>query len=94
MLEWRQTPAASTNKGSTTSRHARTVLETAREGTGGEFMSSDKANLCTGTPHGLKITTEGTQQYLYHANNAQLLAKTTLEGEIVWIKNGPFGQNM
>eukprot|EP00912_Choanoflagellata_sp_UC4_P001059 UC4_evm2s652 len=44
-------------------------------------------------PLGLKLTTEGDEQYLYHANNAQKLAKTTLEGEVVWIKNGYFGQD-
>ena len=43
----------------------------------------DTPGLCTGTPHGLKITTEGDQQFLYHANNAQKLAKTTMDGEIV-----------
>lgn len=64
------------------------------DGTGGEFAGKDSPELCTGTPHGLKITTEGNTQYLYHANNKQKLAKTTLDGEIVWIKDGPFGQNM
>eukprot|EP00656_Telonema_subtile_P009580 TRINITY_DN14513_c0_g2_i2.p1 TRINITY_DN14513_c0_g2~~TRINITY_DN14513_c0_g2_i2.p1 ORF type:complete len:341 (-),score=59.21 TRINITY_DN14513_c0_g2_i2:236-1258(-) len=62
------------------------------DGTNGTFVA-DTPELCTGTPHGLKITTEGGQQYLYHANNAQKLAKTTLNGEIVWINQGNFGQN-
>ena len=52
------------------------------------------SGLLLGTPHGLKITTEGDQQFLYHANNAQKLAKTTLEGKEVWVRNGPFGQDM
>eukprot|EP00040_Diaphanoeca_grandis_P025485 m.141220 g.141220 ORF g.141220 m.141220 type:complete len:439 (+) comp30169_c0_seq1:88-1404(+) len=63
------------------------------DGTGGEFAAKDSPQLCTGTPHGLKITTENNTQYLYHANNAQKLAKTTLDGEIIWIKDGNFGQN-
>lgn len=61
------------------------------DGTGGKL--SGAAGLCSGTPHGLKITTEGEAQYLYHANNAQKLAKTTLDGEVVWIKEGYFGQD-
>lgn len=34
------------------------------DGTGGEFGGKDTPELCTGTPHGLKITTEGGTQYL------------------------------
>jgi hypothetical protein len=36
------------------------------DGSGGEFGANDTANpaLCSGTPHGLKITTEGDTQYL------------------------------
>lgn len=78
------------------------------DGTGGDFASQDTPQLCSGVPHGLKVTTEGGTQYLYgvhsgfllisvhryHANNQQKLAKTTLDGKIVWIKDGPFGQNM
>jgi hypothetical protein len=63
------------------------------DGTGGAFGAKDTPQLCSGTPHGLKITTEANgEQFLYHANNAQKLAKTTLEGETVWIKDGKFGQ--
>jgi len=64
------------------------------QGYNGTKVSSDTPGFCKGTPHGLKITTEGDEQFLYHANNAQKLAKTTLEGKTVWIKEGPFGQNM
>jgi hypothetical protein len=64
------------------------------DGTNGQFVGKDTPGLCSGTPHGLKITTEGDKQFLYHANNAKKLAKTTMEGEIVWIVNGEFGQNM
>ena len=65
------------------------------DGTGGAFASKEGDGLCGGVPHGLKITTEGAggEQFLYHANNAQMLAKTTLEGEIVWKVDGNFGQN-
>jgi len=63
------------------------------DGTNGTFASKDTPELCGGTPHGLKITTEHGKQYLYHANNAQKLAKTTLEGEIIWIRENNFGQN-
>lgn len=63
------------------------------DGTGGEFMSAGGNDLCTGTPHGLKITTEGNEQFLYHANNNQKLTKTKLDGTIVWQRNGNFGQD-
>eukprot|EP00937_MAST-01D_sp_MAST-1D-sp2_P002207 g2207.t1 len=66
------------------------------DGTGGEFMtgSGNTTALCTGTPHGLKITTEDDgKQYLYHANNNAKLTKTTLEGDVVWQVNGNFGQD-
>lgn len=63
------------------------------DGTNGTFVN-DSPELCSGTPHGLKITTEADgEQYLYHANNAQKLAKTTLGGEKVWMVEGMFGQN-
>ena len=64
------------------------------DGTNGTFAAKDTPELCSGTPHGLKITTEGGAQFLYHANNAQKLAKTTLDGDLVWMTSGPFGQNM
>ena len=63
------------------------------DGTGGTFASKDTPELCAGTPHGLKITTEGDEQFLYHANNAQKLAKTKMDGTLVWINEGNFGQN-
>lgn len=66
------------------------------DGTAGEFMVGDGKNiskLCAGTPHGLKIATEGGVEYLYHANNNQKLTKTTLNGTIIWQKEGFFGQN-
>jgi len=64
------------------------------DGTGAEFMTGGGDALCTGTPHGLKIATENDgNQYLYHANNNQKLTKTTLNGTIIWQKNGNFGQD-
>jgi len=63
------------------------------DGTGAEFMTGGNSTLCSGTPHGLKITTEGDTQYLYHANNNQKLTKTTLDGTIIWQVNGLFGQD-
>jgi hypothetical protein len=62
------------------------------DGTGGEFMTGGNSTLCSGTPHGLKIKTEDGTPYLYHANNNQKLTKTTLDGTIVWQRNGNFGQ--
>lgn len=35
------------------------------DGTNGTFASKDTPELCSGTPHGLKITTEGDTQYLW-----------------------------
>lgn len=74
------------------------------DGTDGEFLTGGGTALCSGTAHGLKITTEGpggkpavpgvpTSQFLYHANNNQKLTKTTLDGTIVWQRNGYFGQD-
>ena len=55
-------------------------------------MTGGNSTLCSGTPHGLKIKTEDGTPYLYHANNNQKLTKTTLDGTIVWQRNGNFGQ--
>ena len=63
------------------------------DGTGGEFMTGGGHALCDGTPHGLKITTEGQEQFLYHANNNQKLTKTKLDGSVLWQVNGLFGQD-
>eukprot|EP00658_Telonema_sp_P-2_P085281 TRINITY_DN9697_c0_g1_i3.p1 TRINITY_DN9697_c0_g1~~TRINITY_DN9697_c0_g1_i3.p1 ORF type:complete len:334 (-),score=78.95 TRINITY_DN9697_c0_g1_i3:283-1284(-) len=63
------------------------------DGTGGEFMTGGNSTLCSGTPHGLKITKEGDNLFLYHANNNQKLTKTTLDGTVIWQVNGNFGQD-
>jgi DNA-binding beta-propeller fold protein YncE len=64
------------------------------DGTGAVFMTGGaNSTLCEGTPHGLKIVEEGGEQYLYHANNAQRLTKTTLDGSVVWQREGNFGQD-
>jgi hypothetical protein len=69
------------------------LIKWAPDGTGGQFMTGGGDALCTGTPHGLKITTEGDEQFLYHANNNEKLTKTKLDGTIVWQTNGNFGQD-
>ena len=58
------------------------------DGTGGEQFGPG-AELCAGTPHGLRLTHENGIPYLYHANNAQKLHKTRLDGTIVWSVEGP-----
>jgi len=63
------------------------------DGTGAEFMTGGNSTLCSGTPHGLKITNEDNNMFLYHANNNQKLTKTTLDGTIVWQVDGNFGQD-
>jgi len=63
------------------------------DGTAGEFVTGQNSTLCSGTPHGLKIANEGGDVFLYHANNNQKLTKTTLDGTIVWQKEGNFGQD-
>ena len=57
------------------------------DGTGGEQFGPG-AELCAGTPHGLRLTHENGIPYLYHANNAQKLHKTRLDGTIVWSVEG------
>ena len=58
------------------------------DGTGGTTLGSGGA-LCLGTPHGLRIASEGDGTFLYHANNGELLTKTTLDGTILWQLQGP-----
>jgi hypothetical protein len=45
--------------------------------------------LALGVPHGLRIENDkqANQWFLYHANNAQIITKTTLQGAIVWMAN-------
>ena len=41
--------------------------------------------LAQGIPHGIKVELEADgEEYLYHANNAATVTKTTLDGEIIW----------
>ena len=58
------------------------------DGTGGEILGAG-GPLCVGTPHGLRLAVEGDETFLYHANNGELLTKTTLEGDVVWQVRGP-----
>jgi hypothetical protein len=56
-------------------------------------MPSDTCTLSV-APHLSRRACPSLLNHRYHANNAKILAKTTLEGEVVWIKDGPFGQDM
>ena len=58
------------------------------DGTGGATVGPADA-LCAGTPHGLRLSTESGEHFLYHANNAASLHKTRLDGTIVWSVHGP-----
>jgi hypothetical protein len=69
------------------------------DGKNGQFMTKGGPQLCSGKPHGLKLSNEGGKMFLYHSNVAESthsrsgkLSKTTLEGEVVWQINGTFGQ--
>lgn len=64
------------------------------DGTGGTGFGPG-AELCAGTPHGLRLAHEGPNNtpYLYHANNDQTLHKTDMEGNIIWTVTGPPGNN-
>jgi hypothetical protein len=55
-----------------------------------EWLGRD-TQLCRGVPHGLILAKEEDEDFstvLYHANNEQLLHKTTLTGEILWTVEG------
>jgi hypothetical protein len=58
-----------------------------------EFLGPGKS-LCAGVPHGLRADTEKDansgkeRMVLYHANNEQVLHKTTMDGEILWSVQG------
>jgi hypothetical protein len=65
----------------------------------GEFIGpKTNDSLCRGVPHGLIAAAEevdgkgrsanGKPTVLYHANNDQLLHKTTMDGEILWTVEG------
>lgn len=69
------------------------LVRWAPDGTNGTFLNGGGTALSSGTPHGLKITTENGKVFLYHANNNQKLTKTTLEGDIIWQVTGPPGNN-
>jgi len=45
--------------------------------------------LSLGVPHGLRIENDDKQQqsFLYHANNAAIITKTTLTGQVIWMSN-------
>jgi len=58
------------------------------DGTGGVTIGPGE-ELCAGTPHGLRLSIEDDEYFLYHANNAQSLHKTRMDGSIVWALHGP-----
>mmetsp|Transcript_37847 Transcript_37847/g.68399 ORF Transcript_37847/g.68399 Transcript_37847/m.68399 type:complete len:332 (+) Transcript_37847:52-1047(+) len=49
----------------------------------------DGKDISSGTPHGLRLAKEGTETFLYHANNDQTLHKTRLDGSVIWTITGP-----
>eukprot|EP00937_MAST-01D_sp_MAST-1D-sp2_P001365 g1365.t1 len=70
----------SSNKGDA---GVRALIRYRADGTGGELLGN--ATLAQGVPHGLKVQREADgAEYLYHANNAATVTKTTLGGAIVW----------
>lgn len=46
------------------------------------------AELCAGTPHGLHLAVEDGVEYLYHANNNEVLHKTSLDAKLLWSVQG------
>jgi len=58
------------------------------DGMGGVTIGDANA-LCAGTPHGLRLAQEGSDLFLYHANNDAALHKTTIDGKLVWSISGP-----
>jgi hypothetical protein len=62
----------------------RAIIRYNPDGTGGTLLGN--ATLAQGVPHGIKVQEEEDgKEYLYHANNAATVTKTTLDGEIVWL---------
>lgn len=64
----------------------RALAKFSPDGTSVQLLGKDNT-LAIGTPHGLRISFEADGDFLYHANNNQLLHKTDLEGNIVWTTN-------
>ena len=66
-----------------TAPSARALIRFAPDGTSGVVLGN--ATLALGVPHGIKVQMEADgKEYLYHANNAATVTKTTLDGAIVW----------
>ncbi|CAB9510605.1 NHL repeat containing protein [Seminavis robusta] len=57
-----------------------------------EFLGPGK-ELCQGVPHGLRTQVENGTLVLYHANNQQVIHKTTMDGEIIWTVAGKPDEN-
>lgn len=63
------------------------LVRFASDGTKGAMLGlKGPGGLSRGTPHGLRIEHDEAQgkSFLYHANNNQLVFKTTLDGDIIW----------
>tara|TARA_B110000208_G_scaffold171564_1_gene213934 strand:+ start:112 stop:1515 length:1404 start_codon:yes stop_codon:yes gene_type:complete len=65
---------------------ARCLIRYAPDGTNGVLLGN--WTLAQGKPHGIKVELEADgKEYLYHANTAATVTKTTLDGEIIWRSN-------
>lgn len=61
----------------------RALIRYNADGTNGTLLGRDNT-LAQGVPHGIKLAVENGIEYLYHANNDAIVAKTDLEGNIIW----------
>lgn len=71
------------------SSDAHCLLRWPADGRGAAELLGPGGVLCAGTPHGLRLATEAGEEVLYHANNDQVLHKTTLSGDLLWTVTGP-----
>lgn len=61
----------------------RALIRFNADGTNATLLGPDNL-LAQGTPHGLKLSEEDGVEYLYHANNQAIVAKTDMQGNIIW----------
>jgi hypothetical protein len=63
----------------------RAVVRFSPDGQHSEVLGVGGASgLSAGTPHGIRHSVEDGVEYLYHANNGNVLHKSTIDGDIVW----------